>query len=197
MKYNLTSYLTTYIEEIFFPAKNTWKGIVFNEIKNYEIEKWKNGMINKDELVFYKRIHTHLQPLRMWEMAKRHPSEKSSIVMLVNIICGNVPEIFNSWVRGDIIRRCVFCHSQMWNINFHFIMSCTNFNNWRNNMWDEIIEQLPVDVLATLHSLDDDDLHEYIIGGKSPITNTNILTIDKLNLIVLKHIRKLLTLQIN
>lgn len=193
-KYNLIIYLTTYIDELFFPAKNTWKNIVFNEITNYEIEKWKNGMINKEELVFYQRIHTSLKPLHMWEVAKRHPSEKSSIVFLVNIICGNVPEIFNSWIRGDATSHCVFCNTQIWNINYHFIMSCTNFNNWRNNMWDEITDQLPVDLLARLHSLDDTDLYECIIGGLIPFLNVDITLIDKFNLIVLQHIRTLLTL---
>ena len=52
-KYSLGNYLSTYIEENTLPAKLSWMKIVYNHINEFEIVKWKNGMLDKDELLFY------------------------------------------------------------------------------------------------------------------------------------------------
>ena len=89
------------------------KRIVHKEIMEYEIQKWKNGMRNK-ELAVYQEVHTNLE---------KHPNQKTSIIMLVNIMCGNVPPIFNSWTYSNGTTCCAFCHLEITNVNFHFIMT--------------------------------------------------------------------------
>ena len=37
----------------------------------YEIKKWKNGIRNKKELAVYQEVHTNLEPLNMWKLAKK------------------------------------------------------------------------------------------------------------------------------
>ena len=83
-KYSLGNYLSTYIEENTLPAKLSWTKIVYDHINEFEIEKWKNGMLGKDELLFYRRIHRTLKPLHLWEAARRNPLEKTSIATLVH-----------------------------------------------------------------------------------------------------------------
>ena len=117
-KYDLLDYLATFVHESIIPSKNKWRIIVQIQIKNYETEKWKNGMVYKEELFFFKEIHTNLTPLYLWELAKRNPCEKLSIVKLVKIICGNVPRIFHLWTTCDPTVRCTLCQAQIWNINF-------------------------------------------------------------------------------
>ena len=86
----------------------------------YEIKKWKNGIRNKKELSVYQEVHTNLEPLNMWKLAKKHPNQKTSIIMLVNIMYGNVPPIFNSWTYSNGTTRCALCHLEITNVNFHF-----------------------------------------------------------------------------
>ena len=113
--------------------------------------------------------------------------------MLVNIMCGNVPPIFNSWTYIDGTRRCAFCQLQVTNVNFHFIMTCRNFNEWRNNLWDELMDKLQTEHLARIYSLDETDLYKTIISGETSGLN-NYQTFDtEFCLIVVKHIRKLVT----
>ena len=148
---------------------------------------------NKEELAVYQEVHTNLEPLNMWKLAKKHPNQKTSIIMLVNIMCGNVPPIFNSWTYSNGTTRCAFCHLEITNVNFHFIITCGNFNEWRNNLWDELMDKLPIEQLARIYAMDEIDLYTTIIGGKIPDLN-NYLTFDtEFCLIVVKHMRKLLT----
>ena len=84
-------------------------------------------MRNK-EVVVYQEVHTNLEPLNMWKLAKKHPNQKTSIIMLVNIMRGNVLPIFNSWTYSNGTTCCAFCHLEITNVNFHFIMTCRNFN---------------------------------------------------------------------
>ena len=190
-KYNLISYLMAYKNELIFPSKREWKKLVHKEIMEYEMQKWKYGMRNKEELAVYQEIHRNLEPLNLWRLAKKHPNQKTSIMMLVNIMCGNVPPIFNSWTYIDGTRRCAFCQLQVTNVNFHFIMTCRNFNEWRNNLWDELMDKLQTEHLARIYSLDETDLYKTIISGETPGLN-NYQTFDnEFCLIVVKHIRKL------
>ena len=183
-----------YKNELVFPSKREWKKLVHKEIMEYEIKKWKNGMRNKEELAVYQEVHTNLEPLNMWKLAKKHPNQKTSIIMLVNIMCGNVPPIFNSWTYSNGTTRCALCHLEITNVNFHFIITCGNFNEWRNNLWDELMDKLPIEQLARInYAMDEIDLYTTIIGGQIPDLN-NYLTFDtEFCLIVVKHMRKLLT----
>ena len=55
------------------------------------------------------------------------------------------------------------------------------------------MDKLPIEQLARIHALDEIDLYTTIIGGQIPDLN-NYLTFDaELCLIVVKHMRKLLT----
>ena len=72
-------------------------------------------------------------------------------------------------------------------------MTCRNFNEWRNNLWGELMDKLPVQQLARIYALDEIDLYTTITGGQIPDLN-NYLTFDtEFCLIVVKHMRKLLT----
>ena len=55
-KYDLLDYLTTFVHESIIPSRNKWRKIIQTQIKNYETEKWKNGMVHKEELLFLKKF---------------------------------------------------------------------------------------------------------------------------------------------
>ena len=56
-------------------------------------------------------------------------------------------------------------------------MTCRNFNEWRNNLWDELMDRFPIEQLARIYALDEIDLYTTIIGGQIPGLN-NYLTFD-------------------
>lgn len=188
-KYSLTNYLTTYLDEHLFPSKLSWRKIVYDGIEEIEIDKWKNGMLHKSELRFYRRIHRNLKPLDLWEVAKRNPCNKSSIALLVNIVCGNTPQTFKSWViRDDSHNNCKFCDVLISNASFHFIMSCPNFNLWRNELWDAITDIFHVQLTAELFSLDETEMYEKIISGNVPIRYAELYLHDQFVILIAKHI---------
>ena len=194
-KYNLSDYLKTYIDGQSFPTKNQWRNIVYEKVNQIETNKWNSGMSRKQELNVYQHIHRTLKPLSIWETVKRMPSlNKPAITYLVNIICGNVPDTFKSWIKeSNNGHHCSLCKREIRDANTHFIMSCSQFLNWRNEMWDEITAKLPVTYIATLCNLDDEDLYENIITGNIPGLRIDENYCDQLLLIVSDSIFKLLT----
>lgn len=194
-KYGLFDFLKRYIDGQPFPKKSQWKNIVYDKLNQIETSKWKSGMLRKQELNIYQRIHTNLKPLSIWEAAKRTPScNKPSITCLVNIVSGNVPDTFKSWLKEtNDGHHCSFCNRHIKNPNIHFIMSCFKFREWRNDMWDEIVDKLPSTYTVNLHKLDEEDQYEHIISGNIPESRVNQYYSDQLILIVSHFIYKLLT----
>ena len=56
-------------------------------------------------------------------------------------------------------------HLQERNLNFHFVMTCRNFNEWCNNLWDEIMDKLATEHLVRFYFLDETELYTTIISG--------------------------------
>ena len=155
-------------------------------------------MLDKDELLFYRQIHTTLKPLHLWEVARRNPLEKTSIATLVHIICGNTPMRFKSWLiqDDDNEERCKFCYAPPWNTSFHFIMLCQHFNSWRNKWWDEIVDKFTVELNAKLFSLDDIEMYECIISGTFRLKHLTTSTRDQFLIINAKNISALIKQQL-
>ena len=62
-------------------------------------------------------------------------------------------------------------------------MICPHKNISRNNLWEEISDKLPTNVLAALHSMDDVDLYVSLLGGLNPNFFGNVSLKDELALI--------------
>jgi hypothetical protein len=164
-KYNLQEFLETYINEQYFPRKAEWRKIVLDKIGRHQLSKWK-----LPELCHYKNIHQNIMPLTLWVTAKRNPFNRIDVANLVNIVCGNVPDIFMKCVQETPDSyTCQLCYKDIVDINKHLIMECCVLNRPRNEMWDTLYDILPLENVAFLNAFqDDEDLYEHLIGAKIP-----------------------------
>ncbi|CAB4026394.1 Hypothetical predicted protein [Paramuricea clavata] len=169
-KYNLQEFLETYINEQYFPRKAEWRKIVLDKIGGHQLSKWKLGMNDKPELCHYKNIHQNIMPFTLCETAKRNPFNRIAVANLVNIVCGNVPDIFMKCVQETPYSyTCQLCYKDIVDINKHLIMECCVLKRPRNEMWDMLYDILPLENVAFLNALqDDEDLYEHLIGAKIP-----------------------------
>lgn len=179
-KYNLREVMDDYLVNQSFPSKNLWKNLVVNTIDRTQMVNWRFGIATKPELQVFGSVHQKLKPLVLWQVAKRHSYAIKLIANLVNLLCGNIPSTIMSAVRecdGDY--KCNFCDNVAPNIAMHFILQCRVTSRSRDEMWDEITDNLDIRLSAALFNLDDRDLFASLIGGHSPLPNINTDDLDQ------------------
>ena len=71
-KYGLGDYLTTYIQIGQDPTKSSWISLVKASIHQFQLQSWRQGLHIKPELGYFRDVHTELQPLELWNTAKRN-----------------------------------------------------------------------------------------------------------------------------
>ena len=49
----------------------------------------------------YQEVQSNLETPKMWKSLEKYPNKKTSINLLVKILCGNVLPIFNSWTYAN------------------------------------------------------------------------------------------------
>jgi hypothetical protein len=124
-KYNLQEFLETYINDQYFPRKVEWRKKVLDKIGRDQLSNWKLGMNDKPELCHYKNIHQNIMPLTPWETANRNHFNRIAVANLINIVCGNVPDIFMNCVQETPDSyTCQLCYKDIVDINRHLIMEC-------------------------------------------------------------------------
>jgi hypothetical protein len=126
------------------------------QIGRHQLSKWKLGMNDKPELCHYKNIHQNIMPLTL-EYGKPQSVtllNRIAVANLVNIVCGNVPDIFMKCVEETPDSyTCQLCYKDIVDINKHLNMESCVLNRPRNEMWDTLYDILPLDNVAFLNAL--------------------------------------------
>lgn len=172
-KYNLIHYIHNFFENQTFPSKSDWRAIVISRIGEIQFVNWRTGINSKPELCHFGAIHTSLQPIHLWKVARRNSFAAKIIANMVNIVCGNIPESFMlATTELSNIYSCKLCGINFRDITQHFVMHCSHTSIPRNIMWDHIHNNLDVQVCSILFNQSDTDLYHSIIGGIIPRTAT-------------------------
>lgn len=183
--YDLYQYLDDYLESCVFPSKNVWRNIVMDSITKHQTISWKDEMLQKPLLVHLRNTHHELKPVIHWETAKRNPINRGIIANLVNLYCGNVPLlILEAVVKDESSYVCKICKKRITDIGYHFIMDCTGTNQERDEMWNNLINELPIQDVCFLHNLNENYLYEILISGKLITIYHNNYFIDRFVILI-------------
>ena len=161
-KYNLYWYLDEYLANCVFPSKSEWRKIVVDSLNTYENERWKDEMLKKPILARLWRMHQGLKPIMLWEVAKRNPKCRAPIAHLVNLLCGNVPQTF---VNATDEYVCLLCKRNFHEVSYHFIVECPLTTQARDELWNSLTDELPIEIACCLNNLDDADVYDILLSG--------------------------------
>lgn len=158
-------------------------------INTHDTKEWKEQLLRKPGLQTLRRTHNVLKPIIHWEIAKRNPAHRVPIANLVNILCGNIPDlVFRAVVDCNTFYACKLCNRNLGDISYHFIMDCSALFFERNMLWDNITDKLPIQVASHLNNMDEDDLFDTLIGGSHHVCNMAQNIIDSFIIIIANSI---------
>lgn len=83
VKYDLFSFLETYVNEDYIPEKVLWSKILRQSIELYEENRWKSSLENRNELKRYSKIHPTLCEHRLIRLTVLYPDTKLELLVLV------------------------------------------------------------------------------------------------------------------
>ncbi|CAG2231536.1 unnamed protein product [Mytilus edulis] len=112
VKYDLFSFLETYVNEDYIPEKVLWSKIVRQSIEIYEENRWKSNLENRNELKRYSKIHPTLCEHRLIRLTVLYPDAKLELLVLVALGSAAIKKA-----------TCTLCNKQSLDIVKHLIMS--------------------------------------------------------------------------
>lgn len=131
-------------------------------------------------MIHLSKSHQKLEPVVHWQVARRNPMNREALANLVNLLCGNVPSsIINAVVSDETYHFCKLCSRRFQDVGYHFVMDCRETNQERNQLWDNLTDELPIQGMCFLNSLDDQDMYAVLISGNHVIFKKNIAQLDK------------------
>ncbi|CAG2187538.1 unnamed protein product [Mytilus edulis] len=158
VKYDLFSFLETYVNEDYIPEKVLWSKIVRQSIEIYEENRWKSNLENRNELKRYSKIHPTLCEHRLIRLTVLYPDAKLELLVLVALGSAAIKKA-----------TCTLCNKQSLDIVKHLIMECHVLLTERNVMFYKIVDELPIQKSVDIFNLDDDDLLEVLLGAVNDI----------------------------
>ena len=188
-KYDMLSYLESYIKHGTFPSKPAWKQLVIRTIAHLENLCWQNKTAARDDLSIYRRVHTELCPLGLWECAWRNPMYQKPIAILVNIFSGNIPlQFMRVTTQIQSVSKCMLCGKQPMSPVYHFVMECRATSVERNKFWDTLHEHLPIEICSRIFNQNDHEIFENVISGQLPRMALPLQMLDQFSIIAAFHI---------
>jgi len=85
VKYDMFSFLETFVHETFIPKKDLWSKIVRQSISISEENRWLENIENRPELLRYSKIHSTLTEHRLILLTLVCPNIKRELLVLVKL----------------------------------------------------------------------------------------------------------------
>ena len=162
-KYNLDSYLHTFLQEGIFPEKKPWRAITRNALWTVQNNCWLSNVQVDEDFQRFRNIFTHgiSIPSKIWIAAKYYPHSYHKLAQLAALTV-KVPE------RDYQFRLCERCGTMYTDSAVHLFCSCLAYSDIREKFWSYITDYFSVGISSCLYNLPDDILVCCLLGGDIP-----------------------------
>ena len=169
-KYNLWSYIQTFLEDGTFPTKMQWKSVVFKAINSNEEDIWREKIASKYDMDRYLRVHNTLSASCWYLLLQRYPTINIFVTTVLRLLCNSFTVNglrFNSRV---VAYECHDCGTILGNPLVHAVLRCKISFDIRENFWKWILDNMPMDFCGYLSQLDDDGFLDVVLGQEIELT---------------------------
>ncbi|CAC5382423.1 unnamed protein product [Mytilus coruscus] len=153
-KYDMLTFLESYIDEAYIPDKRRWSKIVSQSITIFEENRWILSVQRRPELNRYFKIHSCLTDHRLVSLSATDPFFTRGLLLLIRL--GSVA------IKSG---QCTLCNHFTDDIVKHLILNCKHIVNIRNEMFYAIVDLLSVQDSVKLFQQDEDDMLVTLLGG--------------------------------
>lgn len=154
VKYDMFSFLETFVHETFIPKKDLWSKIVRQSISISEENRWLENIENRPELLRYSKIHSTLTEHRLIRLTLVYPNIKRELLVLVKLGSMAIKKA-----------TCPLCCVNSSDILLHLIMSCHALLTERSKLHYTIVDVLPVQTSVDIFNLEESDILLVMLGS--------------------------------
>ena len=164
-KYSLLEYLDYYLQTGNFPSKSEWKRVVVESLKKVENEEWGKKIHCYDQLRLYKHVIKELAPNMWLRMGLDNTKMADNVSLIVKVLCGSFYVNSERFSGQDEVFYCKSCGNYYINPIKHAMLHCCETQLEREEFWQRVSDNLPVEFLVQLNSLDEDVFLNTIFGN--------------------------------
>ena len=160
-QYGLNEYINRYLAGGCFPGKREWKAIVNEQICVQQQRHWQDGLLSKN-VCRYLAVQPLLKPNVLYDVIKHHKSQMQNIMILVKLL--SIPD------KCEPV-KCSLCDKSFTDFVDHVFTRCENLNTQRNELWDNVLNELGVEAEVDLFRRTDEQCTRIMLGMEWPRLN--------------------------
>ncbi|VDI79116.1 Hypothetical predicted protein [Mytilus galloprovincialis] len=153
-KYDMHSFLESYMDDLYIPDKKLWSKIVNQSIEIREENIWKASIQCRPELCRYYKIQNKLTIHRLLRLAVVYPHLNYKLLVIVKL--GSIA------IKDG---QCSLCGCYSTDVVQHLMLYCENLLDARNSMFYGIVDVLPVQESVRFFQQTDSDIIVTLLGG--------------------------------
>ncbi|CAC5363649.1 unnamed protein product [Mytilus coruscus] len=146
-RYDMLSFLESYIEEAYIPDKRLWSKIVSQSITIFEENRWILSVQRQPKLNRYFKVHSCLTDHRLFRLSATDTFFTRDLLLLIRL--GSVA------IKSG---QCTICNHYTDDIVKHLNLNCEHVVDIRNEMFYAIVNLLSVQDSVKLFQQDEDDM---------------------------------------
>ena len=140
---------------VYVPAGITWKSLVHKSVLSHENQKFRAECAHHN-LFRIANIEKSLDyPSLIWTTAQTDPKRKNNYAFLAKL--NTLPETITE-------TECNRCSQSFTDPQLHFFCGCSGFSSHREEFWEQIVNECPVELSAALWNMSDVELTETLLG---------------------------------
>ncbi|OOZ37539.1 RNA-directed DNA polymerase, partial [Solemya elarraichensis gill symbiont] len=147
-RYNLTQYLTSFMETNGFPTKNVWKRIVKNRIRHTENTLLRTRINHDSDFARFRDVHNEYKPLVHWQISKTANDKRKTFLLCKAL----------SQIPQNIHQICEKCDRPFRDTLRHLVTSCPSTHYFRSTFFDFVLNIFGIDTFVMLDELNGEQL---------------------------------------
>ena len=144
-KYNMNSFLKTYLNDGIFPSSTQWKTIIKRSLNNYVEKSWISRLQTDPNLNSFIAIHNKYTPCSLWKFAQIYPQYKRG--------CTSAMTAISKYFSEKYVTQCTGCNIVTDSLTLHLVMFCKCHEKNRLKLWMKLSNILGVPMFNLLSDL--------------------------------------------
>lgn len=178
-QYGLSHIVDQWNNDRTLPSKAAWKNMVINSVVDSERNAYHQRVMNDPDFRCFVKVHPDcFCPSAAWMAAKEIPNSLDLFRFVVELTVRPMPPDDSC---QNLCELCgmFFFHSTM----EHRVCICSRFNEVREQFWNFITDNFPIELQRYLNLLSDDELVTTLLGA--PVNCDELQMIDAMNYVFL------------
>ncbi|KAK6167702.1 hypothetical protein SNE40_021666 [Patella caerulea] len=155
-KYQLEHVTNNYLDRIEVVSKPVWKKLIDKTLRDAE-NKWWTKITSEGDLTRIGNIHQDVTLCGLWKICNQNRQYRHCINIIIRLAILKTD--------GDVM--CNLCNKMCDDMTKHFMLNCTKLFKERDSLYENILNEIDINLFNDLSNSDEDILIETLLGSRT------------------------------